>query len=96
MQIAVNAKSGKEAWRQESSPAPGHADHRRQSGVLLDAGRRIQNDQCDDGRNPILDYLGTAASRSMTYQHNGKQYVVQALGGLPGSAVMSGTRSSAA
>ena len=88
MQIAVNAKSGKEAWRNEESK-PGYA-----GGMLTTAGNLVfystqggefRAVNATTGEILYSAYLGTAAKAGpMTYQHNGKQYVVQALGGLPG------------
>ena len=86
--LAVNAKSGKEVWRNEDNK-PGYA-----GGMLTTAGNlTIYTTQGGEFRavnattGEILYSMNlhTAAKAGpITYQHNGKQYVVQALGGLPG------------
>jgi len=86
--MAVNAKSGKEVWRNELSK-PGYA-----GGMLTTAGNltvyttqggefRVAN--AVTGEIVYSVNLGTAAkSGPITYLHNGKQYIVQPLGGTPG------------
>jgi len=86
--LAVNAKTGKEAWRNEDNK-PGYA-----GGMLTTAGGlTIYSTQWGEFR--VVDAasgkilyavnLHTAAkSGPITYTQNGKQYIVQALGGTAG------------
>jgi len=86
--LAVNAKSGKEAWRNEDNK-PGYA-----GGMMTTAGNitayttqggefRVVN--ATTGEVLYTMNLHTAAKAGpITYMPNGKQYIVQALGGLPG------------
>ena len=86
--LAVNAKTGKEAWRNEDNK-PGYA-----GGMLTTAGGlTIYTTQWGefrvvDATNGKILYsvnLHTAAkSGPITYTQNGKQYIVQALGGTAG------------
>jgi alcohol dehydrogenase (cytochrome c) len=85
---SVDAKTGKEIWRNELSK-PGYA-----GGMLTSAGNvtayttqggefRVVN--ATTGQILYSSNLGTAAKAGpATYMHNGKQYIVQALGGTPG------------
>ncbi len=85
---AVNVKTGQESWRNESSK-PGYA-----GGMMTTAGNitayttqggqfTIANAQT--GQILYQMNLGiTAKSGPATYMLNGKQYIVQALGGQPG------------
>jgi alcohol dehydrogenase (cytochrome c) len=87
--LAVNAKTGKEAWRNEDNNKPGYA-----GGMLTTAGGlTIYTTQWGEFR--VVDAssgkilysapLHTAAkSGPITYTQNGKQYIVQALGGTAG------------
>ena len=86
---AVNVKSGKEVWRNELKGKPGYA-----GGMLTTAGN-ITVYTTQGGGFTVADAtsgkvlysvnLGVAAkSGPMTYSHNGKQYIVQPLGGVPG------------
>ena len=86
--LAVNAKTGKEVWRNEDNK-PGYA-----GGMLTTAGNvtiyttqggefRVTN--ATTGEILYSVKLHTAAKAGpITYIHNGKQYIVQALGGTPG------------
>jgi alcohol dehydrogenase (cytochrome c) len=86
--LAVNAKTGKEAWRNEDNK-PGYA-----GGMLTTAGGlTIYTTQWGEFR--VVDAtsgkilysvnLHTAAKAGpITYTQNGKQYIVQALGGTAG------------
>ena len=86
--LAVNAKSGKEVWRNEVTK-PGYA-----GGMLTTAGNvtifTTQGGQftvanATTGEIVYSVNLGTAAKAGpITFTHNGKQYIVQALGGTPG------------
>ncbi len=86
---AVNVKSGKEVWRNELQGKPGYA-----GGMLTTAGDlTIYTTQgggftvadASSGKVLYSVNLGVAAKAGpMTYSHNGKQYIVQALGGTPG------------
>jgi glucose dehydrogenase len=85
---AVDAKTGKETWRNELSK-PGYA-----GGMLTSAGNitayttqggefRVVN--ATTGQILYTSNIGTAAKAGpATYLHNGKQYIVQALGGTTG------------
>jgi alcohol dehydrogenase (cytochrome c) len=85
---AVNVKTGKEVWRNEN-PKPGYA-----GGMLTTAGNiTVYTTQGGDftvvdatsGKVLFTSKLGTAAKAGpMTFEHKGKQYIVQALGGVPG------------
>ena len=86
--LAVNAKSGKEAWRNEDTK-PGY------SGGMLTTAGGLTIYSTQGGEFRVVDAtsgkilyslnLHTAAkSGPITYTQNGKQYIVQALGGLPG------------
>ncbi len=86
---AVNAKTGKEVWRNELKGKPGYA-----GGMLTTAGN-ITVYTTQGGGFTVADAtsgkvlysvnLGVAAkSGPITYSHNGKQYIVQPLGGTPG------------
>jgi glucose dehydrogenase len=86
--VAVNAKSGKEVWRNELAK-PGYA-----GGMLTTAGN-ITAYSTQGGEFTVANAstgeilyrlnLGTAAKAGpMTFMHGGKQYIVQALGGTPG------------
>jgi alcohol dehydrogenase (cytochrome c) len=86
---AVNVKSGKEVWRNEVKDRPGYA-----GGMLTTAGNlTVYTTQgggftvadATSGKVLYSVNLGVAAkSGPMTYSHNGKQYIVQPLGGTPG------------
>jgi len=86
---ALNVKTGKEVWRNELKDKPGYA-----GGILTTAGNiTVYTTQgggftVADATNGKVLYsmnLGVAAkSGPITYSHAGKQYIVQALGGLPG------------
>jgi len=86
---ALNVKTGKEVWRNELKDKPGYA-----GGMLTTAGNiTVYTTQgggftVADATNGKVLYsmnLGVAAkSGPITYSHAGKQYIVQALGGLPG------------
>jgi alcohol dehydrogenase (cytochrome c) len=86
--MAVNAKTGAEVWRNELSK-PGYA-----GGMLTTAGNlTVYTTQggeftvANATTGAILAQinLGTAAKAGpITYMHGGKQYFVQALGGTPG------------
>jgi alcohol dehydrogenase (cytochrome c) len=86
---AVNVKSGKEVWRNEVKDKPGYA-----GGMLTTAGNlTVYTTQgggftvadATSGKVLYSVNLGVAAkSGPITYSHNGKQYIVQAVGGLPG------------
>jgi len=88
VQIAIDAKTGKEVWRNEDEK-PGYA-----GGMLTTAGNLVvystqggEFRAVDAKSGQILYSLktGTAAKAGpMTFQHKGKQYIVQALGGQPG------------
>jgi glucose dehydrogenase len=88
VQVAVNAKTGNQVWRNEESK-PGYA-----GGMLTTAGNLVfyatqggEFRAVNASTGEILYSLatGTAAkSGPITYMHNGKQYVVQALGGTAG------------
>ena len=86
--LAVNAKSGKEAWRNEDTK-PGY------SGGMLTTAGGLTIYSTQGGEFRVVDAtsgkilyslnLHTAAkSGPITYTQNGQQYIVQALGGLPG------------
>jgi glucose dehydrogenase len=85
---AVNAKTGAEVWRNELSK-PGYA-----GGMLTTAGNlTVYTTQgggftvanATTGEVLYSLNLGVAAKAGpATYTHNGKQYIVQALGGTPG------------
>jgi glucose dehydrogenase len=89
VEIAVDAKSGQPVWRTEENK-PGYA-----GGMLTTAGDllfyttqggefRAVNATTGDILYTL--YLGTAAKAGpMTFKYKGKQYVIQALGGTPGS-----------
>ena len=86
---AVNAKTGKEVWRNELQGKPGYA-----GGMLTTAGNiTVYTTQgggftvadASSGKVLYSVNLGVAAkSGPITYSHNGKQYIVQAVGGTPG------------
>jgi alcohol dehydrogenase (cytochrome c) len=88
VQLAVNAKNGNQVWRNEESK-PGYA-----GGMLTTAGNLVfyatqggEFRAVNASTGEILYSLntGTAAkSGPITYMYNGKQYVVQALGGTTG------------
>jgi alcohol dehydrogenase (cytochrome c) len=82
---AVNAKSGKEVWRNTEKGRPGYA-----GGMLVTAGNiNVYTTQSGDftvanASNGKILYrlsLGTAAKAGpLTFTHNGKQMIVQTLG----------------
>lgn len=86
---ALNVKSGKEVWRNELQGKPGYS-----GGMLTTAGNiTVYTTQgggftVTDARSGKVLYsvnLGVAAkSGPITYLQNGKQYIVQAVGGTPG------------
>ena len=86
--LAVNAKTGKEVWRNEESK-PGYA-----GGMLTTAGNvtvfttqggEFRVVDATTGKKLYSANLGTTAKAGpITFLHNGKQYVVQAVGGQPG------------
>jgi alcohol dehydrogenase (cytochrome c) len=86
---AFNVKNGKEVWRHELQGKPGYA-----GGMLTTAGGiTVYTTQgggftvtdANSGKVLYSVNLGTAAkSGPITYSHNGKQYIVQAVGGTPG------------
>lgn len=84
---AVNVKTGEEVWRDTQSGKPGYA-----GGMLTTAGN-ITVYTTQGGTFKVVDAktgkelyskdLNIAAkSGAMTFKHNGKQYIVQALGSL--------------
>jgi alcohol dehydrogenase (cytochrome c) len=85
---AVNVKSGKEVWRNQKS-TPGFA-----GGMLATAGNLVFYTSqagvftASDASTGAILYqfsVGTTAKAGpITYMVDGKQYVVQTLGGLPG------------
>ena len=87
-QLAVNVKDGKRVWKNEEDK-PGYA-----GGMLTTAGNLVfyatqggEFRAVNATTGEVLYSLntGTAAKAGpITYTQNGKQYVVQALGGLPG------------
>lgn len=87
-QVAYDAKTGQQVWRHDEDK-PGYA-----GGMLTTAGNltfyTTQGGHfraVDATTGKVLFSLNThiaAKSGPMTYTHKGKQYVVQALGGLPG------------
>ncbi len=87
-QVAYNAKTGAQVWRHDEDK-PGYA-----GGMLTTAGNltfyATQGGEfraVDATTGKVLYSLNThitSKSGPMTYTHKGKQYVVQALGGLPG------------
>ncbi len=86
---AFNVKNGKEVWRHELQGKPGYA-----GGMLTTAGGiTVYTTQgggftvtdANSGKVLYSVNLGVAAkSGPITYSHNGKQYIVQAVGGTPG------------
>ncbi|HEY7761007.1 MAG TPA: PQQ-binding-like beta-propeller repeat protein [Burkholderiales bacterium] len=86
--MAVNAKTGAEVWRNELSK-PGYA-----GGMLTTAGNltvyttqggEFTAANATTGEILYQVNLGTAAKAGpITFMHGGKQYFVQALGGTPG------------
>ena len=87
-QLAVNVKDGKRVWKNEEDK-PGYA-----GGMLTTAGNLVfyatqggefRAVNATTGEVLYSFNTGTAAKAGpITYTQNGKQYVVQALGGLPG------------
>jgi glucose dehydrogenase len=85
---AYNPKTGKEVWRNEEKK-PGYA-----GGILTSAGNVVfyatqggefRAVNATTGQVLYSKEFGTGAKAGpMTFQHGGKQYVVQALGGQPG------------
>jgi alcohol dehydrogenase (cytochrome c) len=88
VQMAVNAKDGKQVWRNEENK-PGYA-----GGMLTTAGNLVfystqggefRAVNATTGEILYSLNLGVAAKAGpITYTHKGRQYVVQALGGQPG------------
>ena len=88
VQIAVDAKTGKEVWRNEETK-PGYA-----GGMLTTAGNLVfyatqggefRAVNASTGKILFTMKGGTAAKAGpMTFTHKGRQYVVQPLGGQPG------------
>ncbi|HZP91642.1 MAG TPA: PQQ-binding-like beta-propeller repeat protein [Burkholderiales bacterium] len=86
---AVNAKTGKEVWRDTRKGKPGYA-----GGMMTTAGNitvyttQAGDFQVVDASNGKILYhmnLGTTAkSGPITFMNKGKQMIVQAVGGLPG------------
>lgn len=84
---AVNVKTGKEVWRDTQVGKPGYA-----GGMLTTAGNITVYTTQDDtfkvvnaktGKELYSKDLNIAAkSGAMTFKHNGKQYIVQALGSM--------------
>jgi alcohol dehydrogenase (cytochrome c) len=84
---AVNVKTGKEVWRDTQAGEPGYA-----GGMLTTAGNiTVYTTQAGTfkvvdaktGKELYSKDLNIAAkSGAMTFKHNGKQYIVQALGSL--------------
>jgi len=82
---AVNVKTGEEVWRNQLSGKPGYA-----GGMMTTAGNiTVYTTQggiftvVDAKSGKVLYSLNTniaAKSGPMTFKHNGKQYIVQALG----------------